>query len=66
MDTAAAAVTAVTVFLRVQVADKLVWSKVRDGMGGRVKVIVCGGSSLALHLEDFFDMIGQVMEHWKN
>eukprot|EP00953_Heterococcus_sp_UTEX-ZZ885_P008152 4892-Heterococcus_DN1.PRE.1 len=39
--------------------DKLVWSKVRDGKGGRVKVIVSGGSSLAEHLEDFFEMVGQ-------
>jgi long-subunit acyl-CoA synthetase (AMP-forming) len=29
-------------------------------MGGRVKVIVSGGSSLAEHLEDFFEMVGQV------
>ncbi|CAN0133018.1 unnamed protein product, partial [Discosporangium mesarthrocarpum] len=37
-------------------ADKLVWSKIREGVGGRVKVVVSGGSSLATYLEDFFDM----------
>ncbi|KAG5177099.1 long-chain acyl-CoA synthetase [Tribonema minus] len=41
-----------------KVADKLVWSKVRAGMGGRIKCLVSGGSSLAGYLEDFFDMIG--------
>jgi long-subunit acyl-CoA synthetase (AMP-forming) len=29
-------------------------------MGGRVKVIISGGSSLAEHLEVFFEMVGQV------
>lgn len=39
-------------------ADKLVWSKIREGVGGRVKVIVSGGSSLPSFLEDFFEMAG--------
>lgn len=30
----------------------------RDGVGGRLKVIVSGGSSLPLHIEHFFDMAG--------
>ena len=39
------------------VGDKLVWSKVRDGLGGRIKVLVAGGSSMPMVLEDFFEMI---------
>ncbi|CAM9491551.1 unnamed protein product, partial [Phaeothamnion confervicola] len=43
----------------VRLADKLVWSKIRSGMGDRIKIIVSGGSSLPSHLEDFFEMAGQ-------
>jgi long-chain acyl-CoA synthetase len=39
------------------IGDKLVWSKVREGLGGRIKVLVAGGSSMPLVLEDFFEMI---------
>lgn len=39
-------------------ADKLVWGKIREGVGGRVKIIVSGGSSLPTFLEDFFEMAG--------
>ena len=37
-----------------KVGDLLVWSKVREGLGGRLKVMLSGGSSLAMHLEEFF------------
>lgn len=40
------------------VANKLVWSKIREGVGGRVKVVISGGSSLPSFLEDFFEMAG--------
>jgi len=36
------------------VTDKLVWSKVRDGFGGRQRVIISGGSALSSTLEDFY------------
>lgn len=39
-------------------AEKLVWGKIRDGVGGRIKVVVSGGSSLPSFLEDFFEMAG--------
>ena len=39
-------------------ADKLVWGKIREGVGGRIKVVVSGGSSLPTFLEDFFEMAG--------
>ncbi|GAB5036038.1 long-chain-fatty-acid ligase [Nannochloropsis oceanica] len=39
------------------VGDKLVWSKVREGLGGKIKVLVAGGSSMPLVLEDFFELL---------
>lgn len=35
------------------VGDKLVWSKVKAGFGGRQRVIISGGSALAGSLEIF-------------
>jgi long-chain acyl-CoA synthetase len=43
----------------VRIADKLAWRKVREGLGGKVKVLVSGGSSMPAHIEDFFEMIGE-------
>ncbi len=40
--------------------DALVWSKVRAGLGGRVKVLVSGGSKLPNYLDDFYEMVGCV------
>ena len=40
------------------VGDKLVWSKVKDGFGGRLKVIIAGGSALAGSLEHFYEAAG--------
>lgn len=42
----------------VAVGDKLVWSKVREGLGGRLKCLVSGGSQLAVNLDNFFEMVG--------
>ena len=33
--------------------DKVVFSKVKAALGGRVKLIVTGGAPLARHVEDF-------------
>ena len=38
--------------------DKLVWSKVKEGFGGNVKVIIAGGSALAGSLETFYETCG--------
>uniref|UniRef100_A0A7S4DTQ0 AMP-dependent synthetase/ligase domain-containing protein n=2 Tax=Lotharella globosa TaxID=91324 RepID=A0A7S4DTQ0_9EUKA len=38
------------------ISDKLVWSKIRNGLGGRVKVAISGGSALPMYVEDFFDL----------
>ena len=40
-----------------RIANLLVWSKVRANLGGRLKVIVSGGSKLSLAVETFFDML---------
>lgn len=40
-----------------QVGDKLVYSKVRAGIGN-MKYVVSGGGSIADHLEDFFEIVG--------
>lgn len=41
-----------------KLADFVVWSKIRKNMGGRVKVMVSGGSALPPHIDSFFDMVG--------
>lgn len=38
--------------------DKLVWSKVKDGFGGKNKLIISGGSALAASLEAFYENCG--------
>jgi long-chain acyl-CoA synthetase len=40
------------------IGDKLVWSKVIDGFGGRLKTIIAGGSALAGSLEQFYEAAG--------
>jgi len=40
------------------VGNKLVWSKVQAGFGGRQKVIVSGGSALPGNLESFYECAG--------
>lgn len=40
------------------VGNKLVWSKVQAGFGGRQKYIISGGSALAGALEDFYNLCG--------
>ncbi|HAG83043.1 MAG TPA: long-chain fatty acid--CoA ligase [Cyanobacteria bacterium UBA12227] len=39
-------------------ADKLIYQKVREATGGELKTIISGGGSLAMHLENFFEIIG--------
>ncbi|KAA8490963.1 putative acyl-activating enzyme 16, chloroplastic [Porphyridium purpureum] len=36
-------------------AGALVWKKIRAGLGGRVKEVICGGGSLNMGLENFFE-----------
>ncbi|MDJ0843079.1 AMP-dependent synthetase/ligase [Crocosphaera sp.] len=37
--------------------DKLVYNKIREGLGGNFETLVSGGGSLAKHLDDFYEII---------
>ena len=41
-----------------QLADKMVYQKVREATGGQIKQVISGGGSLARHLDDFFEIVG--------
>ncbi len=38
--------------------DRLVYQKIREATGGRFKLAISGGGSLATHLENFFEILG--------
>ena len=40
------------------IADKLVYAKIREATGGKIKNIIIGGGSLAKHLDLFFEIVG--------
>lgn len=37
--------------------DKIVYQKVRDAVGGKIKTFVSGGGSLAKHLDNFYEVV---------
>lgn len=39
-------------------AEKIVYSKVREATGARVKQLISGGGALAKHIDDFYEIIG--------
>jgi long-chain acyl-CoA synthetase len=41
-----------------KIVDRVVWKKIRNGLGGRIKLLVSGGASLPMSTEIFFDTIG--------
>jgi long-chain acyl-CoA synthetase len=41
-----------------RLGDRLVYKKIRDGLGGNIEFVVSGGGSIADHLEDFFEIVG--------
>ncbi len=38
--------------------ERLVYSKVREATGGRIKQMISGGGALPKHIDDFFEIIG--------
>jgi long-chain acyl-CoA synthetase len=38
--------------------DRLVYQKIRQATGGNVKTLISGGGALAMHLDDFYEIIG--------
>ncbi|MEM9924285.1 MAG: AMP-binding protein, partial [Cyanobacteria bacterium P01_D01_bin.50] len=38
--------------------ENIVYKKIQQATGGNVKQLICGGGSLAQHLEDFFEIVG--------
>ena len=47
-----------TLEMKWKVADKLVYGKIRDGLGGRLRMLCSGGAPLAPELAEFFWSIG--------
>jgi long-chain acyl-CoA synthetase len=41
-----------------RVADKLVYAKVRERLGGRLRIAISGGAPLAKEIAEFFDALG--------
>lgn len=39
-------------------ADRLVYNKIRDAVGGKIRFLISGGGSLAMHLENFYEIVG--------
>jgi long-chain acyl-CoA synthetase len=44
--------------LRRAIADRLVFSKIRDRMGGRIRFFASGGAALSRELGEFFESVG--------
>lgn len=41
-----------------QLAERMVYGKVREATGGQIRQVISGGGSLAKHLDDFFEVAG--------
>lgn len=53
-----AQIQALTLLPLHKLGDKLVYQKIRDGVGGCVKTWISGGGSLAKHIDNFFQIVG--------
>ena len=47
--------------LQRKVADRLVFSKIRAKLGGRVRLIISGGAPLAVHISEWFHAAGMLV-----
>ncbi len=54
----AAGITASTLFPIHALGGRLVYAKVREATGGRIKQMFSGGGALPKHVDDFFEIIG--------
>ncbi len=50
-----------SLIVRFKLADKLVLSSIRDAMGGRKKVLACGGAPLRAEIQEFFFACGLLL-----
>lgn len=47
------------------IADTLVYSKLREGLGGKLRIVISGGAALNPHLHEFYSEIGiPIYEGW--
>lgn len=54
----AASVQATSLYPIHALGEKIVYQKVREATGGQLKQVISGGGSLAMHLENFFEIVG--------
>lgn len=48
----------VNLFLPAQIADRVIFQKIRDVLGGQLKGTISGGGALPAHVDEFFNVIG--------
>jgi long-chain acyl-CoA synthetase len=53
-----AGIKTVALWLLHALAERIVYRKVREATGGKIKQVISGGGSLAMHLENFFEIVG--------
>jgi long-chain acyl-CoA synthetase len=53
-----AQITASAVLPVHKLGERIVYSKVRQATGGRIKQVISGGGALPKHIDDFFEIIG--------
>ncbi|MCC5816260.1 MAG: long-chain fatty acid--CoA ligase [Leptospira sp.] len=57
-NTTFALAASVNLFLPAQIADRVVFQKIRDVLGGQLKGTISGGGALPAHVDEFFNVIG--------
>ncbi|WCL48141.1 AMP-dependent synthetase/ligase [Leptospira sp. GIMC2001] len=57
-NTAFSLAASVNLFLPAQIADRIVFQKIRDVLGGQLKGTISGGGALPSHVDEFFNVVG--------
>jgi long-chain acyl-CoA synthetase len=57
-NTAFSLFASVNLFIPAQIADRVVFQKIRDVLGGSLKGTISGGGALPAHVDEFFNVIG--------